>query len=93
MIDNLGAGHFVNVASNYYMALQQINTQGTIISRTHFVAQIKIETINFLELTMPLDPNVFAFFKGVNTPASPDALFLVPVDAGLPASTHTASNH
>jgi len=63
------------------MALRQVNLQGTIISHTHFVVQ----TIDLPESTKPLDPHVFALW---NTPADPDALFSVPVDAGLLASRH-----
>jgi len=50
--------------TNYYTALQQVKVQGTIIGHTPFV----MRAIDSLESTKPLDPTVFAFLKGVNTP-------------------------
>ncbi|KAI0295104.1 hypothetical protein B0F90DRAFT_1820683 [Multifurca ochricompacta] len=94
-INNLEAGKFVNAAQNYYAAPQQVNTQGNIIGHTHFV----IQAVDSYTSTLPLDPNAFAFFKGVNTPAASDGTVSVTVDAGLPAgvyrlaSINTAANH
>jgi hypothetical protein len=94
-INNLDAGHFVNAQQNYYSAPQQVNNQGVIIGHTHFV----IQAMDSLTSTKPLDPSVFAFFKGVNTAAGGDGTVSVPVDTGLPAGTYrlacinTAANH
>ncbi len=94
-INNLEAGNFVNADQNYYAAPQQINAQGNVVGHTHFV----IQAIDSLESTKTLDPQTFAFFKGVNTPAGADGTVSVPVPSGLPAGTYrlasinTAANH
>jgi hypothetical protein len=94
-INNLEAGNFVNADQNYYAAPQQINAQGNVVGHTHFV----IQAIDSLQSTKTLDPQTFAFFKGVNTAADADGTVSVPVPSGLPAGTYrlasinTAANH
>jgi len=91
-VNNLDTGNFVNPNTNYYAAPQQLNDQGTILGHSHVV----IEKINSIDQTTPTDPNVFAFFKGLN--ADGDVLSTT-VDKGLPAGTYrccsinTSSNH
>lgn len=94
-LNNLEAGNFVNAESNYYAAPQQVNAQGNIIGHTHYT----IQAIDSMTSTKVLDPNVFAFFKGVNTPADKDGIVSVDVTNGLPAgnyrlaSINTGANH
>jgi len=93
-IQNLETGNFVNANENYFAAPQQLNALGTIIGHTHFV----VEAINGLADTAPTNPQTFAFFKGVNTPAVNGAVS-APVTNGLPAGTYrlcsinSSSNH
>ena len=93
-VSNLQTGNFVNAASNYYSAPQQINAQGNIIGHTHFTVQ----AVSSFTSTQPLDPNVFQFFKGVNG-AAKNGVVTENVAAGLPAgfyrccSMNTDANH
>jgi hypothetical protein len=86
-------GNFVNPATNYYSAPQQIQN-GQVVGHSHFV----IEKIDSLTSTQVTDPTTFAFFKGVNT-AAQNGVVSVPVTAGLPAgvyrlaSINAAANH
>jgi hypothetical protein len=93
-VNNLQTGNFVNAQQNYYSAPQQVNQAGDIIGHTHFTVQ----AIPSFTSTKPLDPNVFAFFKGVNT-AAQGGVVSEAVTAGLPAgsyrlcSINTDANH
>ena len=93
-VNNLQTGNFVNAQQNYYSAPQQVNAQGTIIGHTHFTVQ----SLPSFTSTTPLDPNVFAFFKGVNG-AAQGGVVTESVTAGLPAgsyrvcSINTDANH
>ena len=93
-IQNLEAGNFVNAASNYYSAPQQVNGQGNIIGHSHVV----IEQLTSLDQTTPTDPNKFVFFKGLNEQAQGGVLSAT-VTGGLPAgvyrmaSINSAANH
>lgn len=93
-IQNLETGNFVNANENYFAAPQQLNALGAIIGHTHFV----VEAINGLADTAVTNPQSFAFFKGVNTPAENGAVS-APVTNGLPAGTYrlcsinSSSNH
>lgn len=93
-INNLETGNFVNAQANYYAAPQQVNTQGDIIGHTHFTVQ----DVGSFTSTTPLDPTVFAFFKGVNG-AAVNGVVTETVSAGLPAgsyrvcSMNTDANH
>jgi len=93
-INNLETGNFVNADSNYYSAPQQVNSAGTIIGHSH----ITVQAIDSFTSTTPLDPNKFAFFKGVNQAATNGQL-TEQVTAGLPAGSYrvctinTDANH
>jgi len=93
-IQNLDTGNFVNADENFFAAPQQIGSTGNILGHSHVV----IEAITSLTDTTPTNPNVFAFFKGLNDPASNGQL-TADVTTGLPAGTYrlasinTAANH
>jgi hypothetical protein len=93
-VNNLVTGNFVNADANYYSAPQQVNAQGDIIGHTHYTVQ----AIPSFTSTQPLDPNTFAFFKGVNS-AAVNGVVTEPVTGGLPAgfyrccSINTDANH
>lgn len=94
-IKNLETGNFVNAQENYFSAPQQLNAQGVIRGHSHVV----IEKVAALDSTTVLDPNVFAFFKGLNAAADANGILTATVDQGLPAGTYklssinTAANH
>ena len=58
-----------------------------------------IQSIPSLESTEPLDPEVFAFFKGLNEKADQDGNLSAEVPSGLPAgfyrmcSINSSTNH
>lgn len=93
-VKNLELGNFVNAASNYYSAPQQVNSEGNIVGHTHVV----VEQLSSLTQTTPTDPTKFAFFKGVDGAAVNGAVS-VTVTGGLPAgvyklsSINSAANH
>ena len=93
-VNNLQTGNFVNAQQNYYSAPQQVNAAGNIVGHTHFTVQA---VPSFTSAT-PLDPNFFAFFKGVNG-AAVNGVVTESVTAGLPAgsyrvcSINTDANH
>jgi hypothetical protein len=93
-IQNLQTGNFVNAQQNYYAAPAQTNAQGILIGHSHITCQL-MESIT---QTTPLDPTIFAFFKGLNDQAVGGKL-TANVAAGLPAgayrccSINTAANH
>lgn len=92
-INNLVTGNFVNADESYFAAPQQLQG-GIIVGHSHFV----IEQLTSLGQTTPTNPQVFAFFKGVNTPASGGVLS-VDVSAGIPdgayrlCSINSSANH
>lgn len=93
-ITNMQTGFFVNAQENYFSAPQQLNAQGQIQGHSHVV----VEAIDSLTSTKVTDPNVFAFFKGLNNPAQ-NGVLTADVTNGLPAGTYrlasinTAANH
>ncbi|GAA5959753.1 hypothetical protein JCM3765_000090 [Sporobolomyces pararoseus] len=93
-INNLVTGNFVNAQKNYFSAPQNTDDSGTIIGHSHVV----IEEIGSLTSTDVTNPQVFAFFKGLNAPAS-NGVLSTDVTGGLPAgvykmsSINTAANH
>lgn len=93
-IQGMETGFFTNANENYFAAPQQLNDAGQITGHSHVV----IEAIDSIDSTKPSDPNVFAFFKGLNDKAS-DGVLTASVDKGLPAGTYklssinTAANH
>lgn len=94
-VKKLQTGNFVNAQSNYYSAPQQLDNQGRVIGHSHVV----VERITGLGQTEPTDPNVFAFFKGVNDKADGNGILSAVVEKGLPAGTYrlasiiAAANH
>lgn len=93
-IKNLETGNFVNAQANYYSAPQQLNAQGIIRGHSHVV----VEKIDSFQDTTPKDPNVFAFFLGLNG-AAQGGVLTADVTKGLPAgvyklsSINAAANH
>jgi hypothetical protein len=93
-INNLETGNFVNAESNYYSAPQQVDSSGNIIGHSHVV----IQKLDSLDQTTALDPNVFAFFKGING-AAVNGVITADVTGGLEAgayrmaSINAAANH
>jgi len=93
-VSNFETGNFVNANENYFSAPQQLNGQGQIKGHSHVV----VEQLTALDQTTTTDPNVFAFFKGLNAPAA-GGILTASVDKGLPAgvykvsSINTAANH
>jgi hypothetical protein len=93
-IQNMQTGFFANAQKNYFAAPQVLNAQGQIQGHSHIV----IEKIDSLQQTLPTDPQVFAFFKGLNAAAVAGKLS-AEVAQGLPAgvyrltSINTATNH
>jgi hypothetical protein len=93
-IQNLETGNFVNAQQNYFSAPQQLNGQGIIRGHSHVV----IQKLQNMKQTNPLDPTVFAFFKGLNG-AAQGGVLTADVTDGLPrgvyklSSINTASNH
>lgn len=93
-VKNLVTGNFVNAASNYYSAPQQVDDSGNVVGHTHIV----IEALDSLTQTTVTDPTKFAFFKGVDG-AAVNGEVTVAVTGGLPAgvyrmaSINSAANH
>jgi hypothetical protein len=94
-VKSMQLGNFVNAQSNYYAAPQQLNGQNIVIGHTHVV----IEFMPSADVTEPLDPLDFEFFKGVNGAADNNGVVTVAVDKGVKAGFHrlctinTAANH
>jgi hypothetical protein len=94
-LQHIQAGHFTNAQQTYFAAPQKVNAQGDIIGHTHIV----IEALTSLGQTTPTNPQVFAFFKGVDDAADASGQVHVPVAAGLPAGPYrmctinSAANH
>ncbi|KKY21598.1 putative fungal transcriptional regulatory protein [Phaeomoniella chlamydospora] len=94
-IQGLEAGTFTNAATTYYSAPQRLNSNGQIIGHTHFTCQ-QLDDSN---QDTPLDPNTFAFFKGVDDAGNGNGLLSAAVDGGLPSGDFrvctmtSSSNH
>lgn len=92
---HLATGFFANPDKNYFAAPQQVDGDGNIIGHSHVVVQ----ALKNLSDTDPLDPEKFAFFKGLNERADKDGILRVEVSGGLPPGTYrissinTSSNH
>ncbi|KAF4626527.1 hypothetical protein G7Y89_g11632 [Cudoniella acicularis] len=92
---NLVAGSFTNADSTYYAAPQFLEG-GKIVGHTHVTVQ---DLGNSLNPTTPLDPTLFAFFKGINDAGNGEGLLTATVTGGLPAGNYrvctlaSASNH
>jgi hypothetical protein len=93
-IKNMVTGNFVNPQTNYFSAPCQVDGSGTVIGHSHVV----VEKLSALDQTTVTDPNVFAFFKGLNAAAQGGVLSAT-VTGGLPAgayrlsSINTCANH
>ena len=87
-IKHLQTGFFVNPDTNYSAAPQQVNDDGDIIGHTHFVVQ----QLDSFTSTAALDPNVFAFFKGINTAADENGIVAVNLTGGLPEGIYKVSS-
>jgi hypothetical protein len=91
---NLQLGSFTNTTASYFSAPQALNAQGIIIGHTH----VTIEAVSNFQQTTPNDPQVFAFFKGLNDAGS-NGVISADVTAGLPtgfykcSTINSAANH
>jgi hypothetical protein len=83
-VSNLVAGQFTNAVATYYSAPQQLQG-GKILGHTHVTVQ---DLGNSLNPTSPLDPTVFAFFKGINDDGNGQGLLSATVTGGLPAGNY-----
>ncbi|KFH46497.1 hypothetical protein ACRE_026130 [Hapsidospora chrysogenum ATCC 11550] len=82
---NFSPGTFTNAQTTYYSAPQDLDGGGNIIGHTHVTVQ---DTGDDLNPTQPLDPTVFAFFKGINDPGNGQGLLSADVEGGLPAGNY-----
>ena len=93
-IRGMETGFFVNADENYFAAPQFLNNNGQIQGHSHVV----VEALDAIDQTTPLDPQKFAFFKGLNA-AAQNGQLTAAVDQGLPAgvyklsSINSAANH
>lgn len=85
-INNIATGTFTNAANTYFAAPQQL-VGGIIKGHSH----ITVQQMQSLDSTQPLDPKVFAFFKGVNDPGT-NGVLSVSVTNGLPAGVYRISS-
>ena len=94
-VSNLQAGAFTNATSTYYAAPQALNSAGNIIGHVH----VTIQDMGSLNPTIPPDPTVFAFFKGIDDAGNGKGLLQAAVTGGLAAGTYrvctmsSSSNH
>lgn len=94
-VDNLQAGSFTNAQETYYSAPQALQG-GRVVGHTHVTVQDMGNTLN---PTQPLNPSLFAFFKGINDAGNGNGLLAATVTGGLPAGNYrvcsmtSASNH
>ena len=92
-INNLATGTFTNAANTYFAAPQQL-VNGLIQGHSH----VTVQSLTSLDSPEPLDPKVFAFFKGLNDVAQ-NGVLTADVTKGLPAgvyriaSINSAGNH
>lgn len=79
---NLRTGFFTDPDTQYYIFPQTLDEQGFIQGHSHVVIQ---EINNEDE---PLDPSVFAFFKGLDDPSNEQGELNALVDNGLPVGKY-----
>jgi len=79
---NLQAGFFDDPATQYYIFPQTLNDDGIIQGHSHVTVQ-KIDDEN-----EPPNPEIFAFFKGLNDPADGNGELTTLVEKGLPAGSY-----
>ncbi|TQV93440.1 hypothetical protein V2A60_010152 [Cordyceps javanica] len=82
---NFAPGAFTNATTTYYSAPQDLNQDGFIIGHTHVTVQDTGRTLN---PQAPLDPQKFAFFKGINDAGNGRGLLSAKVTGGLPAGNY-----
>jgi hypothetical protein len=93
-VTNMETGNFVNAETNYFAAPQQLNSQNQLIAHSH----ITVNAIKSFQDTTVHDPQVFAFFKGLNA-AAVNGILEADATGGLPdgfyraCSINTAANH
>jgi len=80
---NLNTGFFDDPVNEYYIFPQTLDNAGVIQGHSHVTIQ---KIVNDNE---PLDPRIFAFFKGLNDKAVDDVLSVL-VEKGLPAGKYRA---
>jgi hypothetical protein len=80
---NLRTGFFTDPATQYYIFPQTLDNEGFIQGHSHIVIQ---EVKNEDE---PLDPKVFAFFKGLDDPINEQGELNTMVDNGLPVGKYS----
>ena len=76
-VQGLTTGFFSDAAQDYYQIPQTLDGKGLIQGHSHITIQ------QLTSNTAPPNPQVFAFFKGLNEPAV-NGLLTVAVDKGLP---------
>ena len=87
-VRNLVTGNFVNAATNYFAAPQQIDpATGNIQGHSHVV----VDPLPSADSVVPTDPTKFVFFKGLNA-AAEGGLLTADVPGGLPAGTYRLSS-
>ncbi|PKK66469.1 hypothetical protein RhiirC2_627714, partial [Rhizophagus irregularis] len=79
--DNLISGFFSDPVKEYYVKPQQLKN-GKILGHSHIIVQ-KLDD----NRRKPLNPKVFAFFKGLDQPAK-NGILGVDVNDGLPAGDY-----
>lgn len=79
---NLDAGFFDDPAAQYYLFPQTLNDDGLIQGHSHVTIQ------KIIDEDQPLDPTIFAFFKGLNDGPDANGELSVNVTNGLPAGKY-----
>ena len=79
---SLRTGFFTDPETQYYILPQTLDDNGFIQGHSHVVIQ-EIKNEN-----EPLDPKIFAFFKGLDDPANEQGELNVVVDNGLPVGVY-----
>ncbi|KAG9240996.1 hypothetical protein BJ878DRAFT_448389 [Calycina marina] len=83
-VSNLEAGFFTNADATYYSAPQALSG-GKVVGHTHVTVQDLGKSMN---PSSPLDPTVFAFFKGINDAGDGQGTLNAVVTGGLPAGNY-----
>lgn len=92
----LAAGAFTNAASTYYSAPQDLDGSGSIIGHCHVTVQ---DLGGSFTPDQALDPEKFAFFKGINDEGNGQGLLKATVADGLQpgfyrvCTMNSGSNH
>ena len=84
-VNNFGTGTFTNADNTYFAAPQQL-VGGNIQGHSH----VTVQQMTSLNSPQPLDPKIFAFFKGLNA-AAVNGILTADVTAGLPAGVYRIS--